>query len=474
MQAAAPVLQVSAGPYSAVAMLRAAWREPVEVLSAFADEAWAIGLLSGGGGADARWSYLARAPDATLIVAPGDSGDAFTALADMIGPPSPRLDDGPPFQGGVAGLAAYELGDRVEALGLGRHPDWPDLACARYPAVLAFDHGRREVVGVGRGRDAAEARAAAERALGWLNTPPVAVHPGRLAEPLSASSGADYETAVADVVARIGSGEIFQANIARHWTGRLKPGRRPFDLLARLAHASAAPFAGYLRLADRALVSNSPERFLRVSADGAALTQPIKGTRPRGRDAAADAALAAELAGSAKDRAENLMIVDLMRNDLARVCAAGTVATPELWRVASFANVHHLVSTVTGRLAAGRTAIDLFRAAFPPGSITGAPKVQAMKVIAGLEPPRGPFFGSLFWAGFDGAFESSVLIRSVGFCAEDAGWRLEARAGAGIVADSDPHGERLETEAKIGALVKGLTLCVPSPLAGEGVSEADG
>jgi len=473
MQAATPVLQVSAGPYAAVAMLRAAWREPVEVLSAFADEAWAIGFLSGGG-IDGRWSYLARAPDETLFVAPNDSGDVFAALAHMIGDSSPRLDDGPPFQGGVAGLASYELGDRVEALGLGRHPDWPDLACARYPAVLAFDHDRREVLGVGRGRDGAEARVAAERALSWLDAAPVAAHPGRLAGPLSASSGADYETAVADVVARIGRGEIFQANIARRWTGRLKPGRRPFDLVARLSRTSAAPFAGYLRLADRAVVSNSPERFLRVSADGVALTQPIKGTRPRGGDAAEDAALAAELAGSAKDRAENLMIVDLMRNDLARVCSAGTVATPELWRVATFANVHHLVSTVTGRLAAGRTAIDLFRAAFPPGSITGAPKVQAMKVIAGLEPPRGPFFGSLFWAGFDGAFDSSVLIRSVGFCAEDAGWRLEARAGAGIVADSDPHEERLETEAKIGALLRALTLCAPSPLAGEGGCEADG
>ena len=462
MQATARISEVSANPYAAVATLRAAWREPVDVLSAFADEAWAIGVLSGGGGAEGRWSYLARAPDAALVFGAGDGGNPFAALAELVGPPAPRVADGPPFQGGLAGLAAYELGDHVEALGLGRHADWPDLACARYPTVLAFDHERHEVKAVGRGRNGAEASAAAERALGWLDAAPIAAHPGRLAEPLSASSGADYESAVADVVARIGLGEIFQANIARRWTGRLKPGRRPFDLAARLAQTSAAPFAAYFRLADRALVSNSPERFLRVSHDGAVETQPIKGTRPRGRDATEDAALAAELAASAKDRAENLMIVDLMRNDLARVCAPGTVATLELCRVASFANVHHLVSTVTGRLAAGRAAIDLFRAAFPPGSITGAPKVQAMKVIAGLEPPRGPFFGALFWAGFDGAFDSNVLIRSAAFCAEDGGWRLEARAGAGIVADSDPHEERLETEAKIGALVGAVT-CDPQP-----------
>jgi para-aminobenzoate synthetase component 1 len=460
MQATALISEVSAGPCSAVAALRAAWREPVAVLAAFADEPWAIGFLSGGGGADGRWSYLARAPDRTLIFAASDSGDPFAALATLVGPTAPRLADGPPFQGGVAGLAAYELGDHVEALGLARHPDWPDLACARYPAVLAFDHERREIQAVGRGRDQAEAEAAAGRAIAWMGATPIDPHPGRLAEPLSASSTYVYEAAVAEVVARIGRGEIFQANIARRWIGRLKPGRRPFDLAARLALTSTAPFAAYFRLADRALVSNSPERFLRVSPDGQVETQPIKGTRPRGRDATDDASLAAELAASPKDRAENLMIVDLMRNDLARVCAPGSVATPELWRVARFANVHHLVSTVTGRLAAGQSAVDLFRAAFPPGSITGAPKVQAMKVIAELEPPRGPFFGALFWAGFDGGFDSSVLIRTTGFCAEDGGWRLEARAGAGIVADSKPHEERLETEAKIGALANAL-LCEP-------------
>jgi para-aminobenzoate synthetase component 1 len=460
MQATALISQVSAGPYSAVAAFRAAWREPVKVLAAFADEAWAIGLLSGGGGVDGRWSYLARAPDATLTVASGDAGDPFAALASLVGPPSPRLVSGPPFQGGVAGLAAYELGDYVEPLGLSRHPDWPDLACARYPAVLAFDHERREILAVGRGRDSAEAEATAEQAIAWMDTAPIDPHPGRLAEPLSSSSASAYQAAVAEVVARIGLGEIFQANIARRWTGRLRPGRRPFDLAARLALTSIAPFAAYFRLADRALVSNSPERFLCVSPDGQVETQPIKGTRPRGRDAADDASLAAELAASPKDRAENLMIVDLMRNDLAQVCAPGSVATPELWRVASFANVHHLVSTVTGRLAAGRGAIDLFRAAFPPGSITGAPKVQALKVIADLEPPRGPFFGALFWAGFDGGFDSSVLIRTAGFCTEEGGWRVEARAGAGIVADSNPYEERLETEAKIGALANAL-LCEP-------------
>ncbi|HZC15850.1 MAG TPA: chorismate-binding protein, partial [Caulobacteraceae bacterium] len=307
MQATAQLLEK---PYAAAARRSAAWREPADVLSAFADEAWAIGFLSSGDEPGARWSYLARAPDQALIFRPGDDGDPFAALARMIGPPCRRMADGPPFQGGVAGLASYELGDHVERLGLGRHPDWPDLACGRYPAVLAFDHTRREVLAVGRGRDAAEAAGAAEWALTWLDMRPVAADAGALAGPLSSSSAAAYEDAVGEVVARIGLGEIFQANIARRWTGRLKPGRRPFDLAARLARTSPAPFAGYLRLADRALVSNAPERFLRVAPDGDGLvveTQPIKGTRPRGREPVEDAALAAELAASAKDRAENLM-----------------------------------------------------------------------------------------------------------------------------------------------------------------------
>lgn len=438
------------------AELERPWRDPVEALSAFADEPWAIGFLSGGGGARARWSYLARAPETTLTIDAGDPRDPFEALRALRGDPGPTLPDGPPFQGGVAGLAGYELGDRIERLGLSRHAGWPDLACARYPAVLAFDHRDRRVLALGRGETQAEARMRAEAAAAWLDADAVPSRSGRLATPLAASDGDAYEAAVADVVARIGAGEIFQANIARAWTGRLAPAVRPFDLLARLVRDSAAPFAAYLRLADRAVVSNSPERFVEVRAGGEVETRPIKGTRPRGSDAGQDARLAAQLSASLKDRAENLMIVDLMRNDLARVCSPGSVRAPDLFAVESFVNVHHLVSTVTGRLAPDRDALDLLRAAFPPGSVTGAPKVQAMKVIAALEPPRGPYCGSLFWAGADGALDSSVLIRTAA-CVQDAeGWTIEARAGAGIVADSDPHGERLETEAKIDALSRAL------------------
>ncbi|HZZ89793.1 MAG TPA: anthranilate synthase component I family protein [Caulobacteraceae bacterium] len=432
-------------------ILTAPWRDPADVLAAaFADEPFAVCLLSDGVGARGRWSYLARAPAETLAVHPGDKRDAFAALAALLGPVRPIRPGGPPFRGGVIGLATYELGDRVETLGLRRMPGWPDLVCARYETLLAFDHERREVLAIGP--DAAAA-------LGWLGADAAPAPSGRLASEIVAPDPELHEAAVAEIVQRIAAGEIFQANLARRWTGALLPGRRPFDLFRRLAGASAAPFATYLRLPGLAVVSNSPERFVSVAPVSDRLvaeTRPIKGTVPRGRTSEEDDRLAAQLAASEKDRAENLMIVDLMRNDLARVSIPGTVRVPALFAVERFANVSHLVSTVTATLAPGRTALDLLAAAFPPGSITGAPKVQAMKVIAGLEPPRGPFFGSMFWAGFDGAFDSNVLIRTAAFEQTGAGWRFEARAGGGIVADSDPVAERRETDAKIAAILGAL------------------
>lgn len=433
----------------------ASWRDPAEVLSALGERPWAIGFLTGG--AEPGWSYVAADPAAVCILEPGDARDPVEALASLLGPTVARDPAGPPFQGGVAGLLGYELGDRFEPLGLPRHDGWPDLACARYDALLAFDHATRRVLAIGRGADEAEAAARAATARAWLDLAPRAPRPlGCVLQPDSPEA---YEAVVAEVVERIAAGEIFQANLARRWLGRLPADIQPIDLVSRLATTSPAPFAAYLRLPDRAIVSNSPERFLKVERQPAGLvaeTQPIKGTAPRGATAAEDQALAAALAGSLKDRAENLMIVDLMRNDLARVCTPGGVLTPELFRLATFANVHHLISTVTGRLAAGRTAGDLLRAAFPPGSITGAPKVQAMKVIAALEGARGPFFGSMVWMGGDGGLDSSVLIRTAAFVRDAQGWRVEARAGAGIVADSRPAGERAETETKIAALADAL------------------
>jgi len=433
---------------TSAALIWTDWKAPLEVLSAFADEPYALGLFSGGG-IDDRWSYVMRDPAETAQVFAGDPPFDFAAFA---GEASEALAEGPPFQGGVAGLAAYEAAARFEPVELPRSAGWPDIACARYDALLAFDHGARRVCAVGRGADKERAHARAREALSWLGMTGRHSRPGPLTKKITPEKASAYEAAVTEVRQRIAAGEIFQANIARSWKGRLVDGAQPFDLAARLHAASPAPFAAYLRLEDRAVVSNSPERFVSLDRRGRVETRPIKGTAPRSADPGKDAEFAQALSDSSKDRAENLMIVDLMRNDIARVCEPGSVVVPDLFRLTSFTNVHHLVSTVAGLLAPGRGAGDLIGATFPPGSITGAPKVQAIKIIAGLETPRGPYCGMMFWLGADGAFDSSVLIRTVAFTKKRGAWSFDARAGAGIVADSAPAAERIETEDKISAI----------------------
>ncbi len=441
--------------------LQRPWREPIEVLAPLSDRPWTIGLLSDGS-VHGRWSYIVADPAATLT-ASREHPDPFAAASRLLGAPCPSL-EGPPFQGGLVGLACYELGDHVEALSLDRLAGWPDMAVGLYLSVLAFDHQTRCVHVIGRGAEPSAARARAKAAEQWLWAARPVSAPA-LDAAMSVEPPADYEHAVAQVVSRIHAGEIFQANIARSWTARLAGDLRPFDLLARLHAKSPAPFAGYLNLSDRAVVTNSPERFLTVHRQGEARlaqSRPIKGTRPRRQDPTADEAEAQALLASVKDRAENLMIVDLMRNDLARVCRPGSVKTPELFVLERYANVHHLVSTVSGELKADCQALDLFRAAYPPGSITGAPKVQAMKVIQALEGPRGPYCGSMFWAGLDGALDSNVMIRTAACVRDDDGWRLKISAGAGIVADSDPKEERRETQFKAAALLAALGASAPA------------
>ena len=396
----------------------------------------ALALLSDGGPLG-RWSFVAADPDWT-----GGAG-GLDLLRD------------PALSRGVVGLYAYDAGARP-ATGP-RPPVLPDLMLARYPSMLAFDHVERVVTATGRGADATSAARAADRAGRWLAGAVDAPTPPPPAAAMQAEAPPEtYLAAVADVVARIAAGELFQANIARAWSGDLRPGADPFDVMLRLAGRAAA-YGAFWRLGDRAVVSNSPELFLTFDPASRRIeTRPIKGTRPRDPDPVRDAALAAELHASAKDRAENLMIVDLMRNDLSRVAGPGTVAADHLFEIESHPTVHHLVSTVTGTARPGTGVADLLAATFPPGSITGAPKHQAMKVIAAHEPPRGPWCGSLFHIGDGGALTASVLIRTASFERVGEGWRFRALAGAGIVADSDPASELAETGVKILALAEAL------------------
>ncbi|MFN3931967.1 MAG: anthranilate synthase component I family protein [Brevundimonas sp.] len=412
------------------------WGEPLAVATGLRDRDGALALLSDGGPLG-RWSFVAAEPDWTG----GEGG------LDLLRDPALARD--------VVGLLAYDAGARP-ATGPRTHV-WPDLMLARYPAMLAFDHRERSVTVTGRGVDAASAMEAVDRAEAWLAEAVGAPTPAPPAVSVTAETSADaYVDAVADVVARIAAGDLFQANIARAWSGELRPGADPFDVMLRLADRAAA-YGAFWRLGDRAIVSNSPELFLTFDPRSRRIeTRPIKGTRPRHADPARDAALAAELEASAKDRAENLMIVDLMRNDLSRVAAPGSVAVDRLFEIESHPTVHHLVSTVRGTACPQTGVADLLAATFPPGSITGAPKHQAMKVIAAHEPPRGPWCGSLFHIGADGGLTASVLIRTASFERSEGRWRFRTLAGAGIVADSDPASELAETGVKILALREAL------------------
>jgi para-aminobenzoate synthetase component 1 len=253
------------------------------------------------------------------------------------------------------------------------------------------------------------------------------------------------------IQAHIRAGDVYQVNLTQQLSAPLAGTAWEFYL--RLRRVNPAPFGAFLDGGAWAIVSASPERFLGVTPDGRVETRPIKGTRPRGATAAQDAALIAALRASEKDRAENVMIVDLLRNDLSRVCATGSVAVPELCAVESFATVHHLVSTVTGRLAPGRDAFDLLAAAFPGGSISGAPKIRAMEIIAGLEPvARGVYCGAIGYVSATGAMDTSVAIRTA--VVRDG--VVHFGVGGGVVADSDPAGEYAESLDKARGLVAAL------------------
>ncbi len=380
------------------------------------------------------------------------TGDPFVALAALLAHYRPAASaTATPFAAGWAGYWGYGLRCWVEPR-LRCRPDplgLPDCLLGLYAATLTVDHATDRVLASGP----AAAVAAWQAALALAQTPIPAPPP---AAPLPAAAvartfgPASYATAVARVREYIVAGDIYQANLTQRFT--LPCPDHPWTVYTRLRAANPAPFAAYMPWPGGALVSASPERFLH--SDGVAVeTRPIKGTRPRGATPAADAQLAAELTASAKDRAENVMIVDLMRNDLGRVCTVGSVAVPRLLALESYATVHHLVSTVTGRLAAGRSALDLLRACWPGGSITGAPKIRAMEIIADLEPQeRGPYCGSIGYLSLAGSLDTSILIRTV--ILHDG--QATVDAGGGIVADSDPAAEYAESLTKAAALLRVL------------------
>ncbi len=423
---------------------------------AFQHDPHLVWLDSQGPSARARYSYLCVAPFEVH-----DGGSPFSVLDDFASRfHTPQSEAPVPFAGGAVGFLGYESADWLERVPRHANPGIADFCVGFYDVVFAWDHlaHRLRLISSGLPEAVANARAArartrAEAILQRLDTGGEAP-PGPQTLPWQQHAPRRlHQSRVTRAIAYIEAGDIFQANITARFSAARPPDLSPAAIHLALRAANPAPYGAFLACGKLAIASVSPERFLSLSAAGDIETRPIKGTARRAENPAEDAALASALLASAKDRAENLMIVDLLRNDIGRVASFGSVHVPELARLESFANIHHLVSCVRGTLRADATAADLLRAAFPGGSITGAPKLRAMEIIHELEAsPRGPYCGSIFWLGTNGAMDSSITIRTATIT-EDS---ILIQAGGGIVADSDPAAEYEEALIKARPLLHAL------------------
>ena len=475
-------LRLPAEPATATVWRRAdlvAGERPIDVAERFRDLPGLALLESARPGRTGRWSYLTADPLGVVgDASPGPDPflGARTLLARMSHGADVEGTSRPPFAAGLVGYLGYDLARYLEQVPSRAvaDQDLPVLRLALHDWVVAWDRRTGEAFLGGRAVDGdvgrlerrlssvterLRARPASEA--GWWRTPAGGADSDR---PLRFRSGLDrsaYERRVERVRDAIAAGDLYQANLARRLEADFDAD--PWPLYRRLRTGDPALFAAFLDLGDRpgtpprdgfadgtiaprrAILSASPEPFLAVRAGGHVASDPIKGTRPRGRTSEEDRALARELLASDKDRAENVMIVDDLRNDLGRVARPGTVRVPRLCRLERTAAVQHLVSTVTARLVPGRDPFDLLAAAFPGGSITGAPKIRAMELIDELEPVRrGPYTGAIGWIGPDGTMATSIAIRT--FVAD--GERLTLHAGGGITWRSDASTEWAETVAK--------------------------
>lgn len=427
-----------------------------------------------------RYAFLTAEPFELIQVDRAVYGqDPFLQLTALLKKfQSETIPDLPPFQAGAAGLLSYELGQCFEKLPVASRNEFqiPVAVIGLYSWVLAWDHAQQRCWFIGHGfpetTAAARSTLAQQQYVAILqalhneqaerfrsNFPPaelriaserdreISLLPGLR----SNFSQVEYLAAVQRVMDYILAGDIFQANLSQRLLFPVQ--RSPVQQYLLLRERNPAPFAGYFTHADWAVLSSSPERFLQLTGRDVS-TRPIKGTRRRGSIPEADLYTRDELRESEKDRSENVMIVDLLRNDLSRVCKPGSIRVPELCRVEAYETVSHLVSEVCGELRDGATFWDLLRATFPGGSITGAPKIRAMQIITELEGvARGPYCGSLFYHGFDGRADSNLLIRTM---IQRQGW-LTFSAGGGIVAQSEPLLEHQETLHKAQGLLNSLS-----------------
>lgn len=441
-----------------------AWCDPENAFLALAAHADRVAWLDGGDGARQGRSVIAvAAREAPLVVAhdADEPGDVYASLAEQIG--DIELSDGLDPSGRAAvgwhGWFGYEFGART--LGVPAAPtDVPIAAFFLADRVVVFEHAAREVR-----LEWIEGEGATASVRGWVDAMRATLDalpaerrrsseaddPAASVAPAWRHDADAYRRMIGECRAAIVRGDAYQLCL----TNRVELDVRPDPVAAylRLRRSSPSHHGGFLRFGDVALLSASPEQFLLVERDGTVATKPMKGTRPRSSDPATDVALRAELSASEKERAENLMIVDLMRNDLGRIAELGTVAVPSLLEVEEYPHVHQLVSTVTARLRHPLTALDAVRSAFPAGSMTGAPKESAMRILHRIEGgPRGVYSGAFGCLGVDGTADLAMVIRSIVLTPEGA----SIGTGGGITALSDPDEEVEETRIKARALIAAL------------------
>ena len=448
--------------------------DPMEILSALNKNDVIFFDSSMNSASLGRYSFIALDPFSTLqyrhdkVVFDGQPLEGvfvFEWLSKkMKAMPMEAHDELPPFQGGVAGLFSYDLVRSLEKLPHQAIDDkgYPDMVLGWYDLVIAFDQVEKKAFIFSSGLPEREGKQRLDRAekrlkqcLQWikyLNPLPLSKKT-KVGKIVSNHSRESYIEAVNKAKNYIVEGDIFEVNLSQRFSAKISPDVDPLAIYDTLRSVNPAPFSGFARLGDTVIASSSPERFLKVEGRYVE-TRPIKGTMRRSRCLVEDAVLAQQLHASEKDRAENTMIVDLMRNDLSRVCKPYSINVPQLCKVEGFQTVHHLVSVVEGCLEDDKDPVDLLQACFPGGSITGAPKIRSMEIIDELEGSRrGPYCGSLGYLGFDGAMDTNILIRTLVF----KGNEITFQAGGAVVLDSNPEEEYRETILKAEALVRSLT-----------------
>jgi anthranilate synthase component 1 len=401
------------------------------------------------GGELGRYDILFAFPGDALVA---HAGESFLDALDKRwqAERANTIDSKLPFTGGWFLYLGYELAQQVEpGLDLEHDPVLPAAFAVRCPTALIYDHEEKQCFLVCETRECVNQEQLLADIASLDRSKPAAVS---TVISVAEQEPADFIAAVIRAKAYIEAGDIYQANLSREWHAAVTAGLEASDVYEALCASNPGPFAGMARWRDIEIISSSPERLISVR-DGMVSTRPIAGTRPRSADSDTDDDLSAELFAHPKERAEHIMLIDLERNDLGRVCVAGTVEVNEMMVLESYTHVHHIVSNVQGRLSEGVTPGQAIAAVFPGGTITGCPKVRCMQIISELEDgPRGAYTGSFGYLNRDGSLDLNILIRTI----VKQGGRVTFRAGSGIVADSDPGAELEETRAKAKGMLRAI------------------